>query len=91
MFNINTTTYNNTVNIKPACMGMMQKSHPKSFFRRFAKGSPMEDWIFSDTPCIKEKNRYDCWQKVMDVIVLQTMVFGDNQFLVELLNVEDLE
>ena len=70
---------------------MLQKSHPKSFFKRFEKGSRCANWLFSENPCLKKLNKYDNWEHYMNVIVLQVMVFGDNQFLCELINTEDLE
>ena len=37
--NIDNRKYKQTVNIKPACCGLLQKSHPHSFFKRFHKTS----------------------------------------------------
>lgn len=86
MFNSYTQNFNNSVNIKPACAGMLQKSHPNSFFKRFHKNSEMADWVFSDEPYLMKKNKYACYEKYMDVVVLQVMCFGDNEFLCELID-----
>lgn len=66
MFNEYTNTQ--SVNIKPACTGMMQKSHPKSYF----------EWCHVDS-----RFRKDCVDK--NPRVLQIMVFGDSNMLVEIL------
>lgn len=84
----NNDQYNNfvnSVNIKPACSGLLQKSHPKSFFLMFHKNSKMADCIFDEEPCLKRGNEY------MDVIVLQVMCYGDNEFLCELLDARELD
>ena len=62
--------YNNNQNveIKPACMGLLQKSHPKSYFKWCHVGSDYR------------KNVIDC-----NPLVLQVMVFGDNNMMVEML------
>ena len=62
--------YNNRqeVNIKPACVGMMQKSHPKSYFVWCHVNSNYRKNYVDDNPR-----------------VLQIMVFGDNNMLVEFL------
>ena len=62
--------YNNNQNveIKPACMGLLQKSHPKSYFKWCNVGSDYR------------QNVIDC-----NPLVLQVMVFGDNNMMVEML------
>lgn len=87
----NNTTYNNSVNIKPACSGMLQQSHPKAFFLRFHKNSKMADWVFDTSPCLKRLNRYNDYDKYMDVVVLQVMCFGDEEFLCELIDKNEFE
>lgn len=91
MLNNYTQNFNNSVNIKPACTGMLQKSHPNSFFKRFHKNSKMADWIFDENPCLQKENGYKSYEKYMDVVVLQVMCFGDDEFLCELINKELLE
>ena len=56
------------VDIKPACTGMMQKSHPTSYFKWCKVHSPYADNYVDENPR-----------------VLQVMVFGDNNMLVEFL------
>lgn len=91
MLNNYTQNFNNSVNIKPACTGMLQKSHPNSFFKRFHKNSKMADWIFDENPCLKKITEYKDYKKYMDVVVLQVMCFGDNEFLCELIDKKLLE
>ena len=86
MLNNYTQNFNNSVNIKPACTGILQKSHPNSFFQSFHKNSKMADWVFDENPCLKQKNNYETYVKYMDVVVLQVMCFGDNEFLCELID-----
>jgi len=62
--------YNNNqkVEIKPACMGLLQKSHPKSYF----------EWCHVNSNF--RKNTVD-----KNPRVLQIMVFGDHNMMVEML------
>lgn len=83
----NNITYSSLVNIKPACSGMLQKSHPKAFFLRFHKTSEMAQWLFCPSPYIRDRND----KKIMDVIVLQVMSFGDNEFLCEIIDIKEFE
>lgn len=86
-------TSNVTLNTPSA--GMMQRSHPKSFFVQFALGSKMESWIFdyeTDQPYLY-RGYADKWNKgtKVPVNVLQVMVFDTNvKYLVELVRVSDL-
>ena len=57
-----------TVEIKPACIGTLQKSHPKSYFSYCHKDSEYRKNYVDDNPK-----------------VLQIMVFGDDNLLVEIL------
>ena len=91
MLNNYIQNFNNSVNIKPACTGMLQKSHPNSFFKRFHKNSKMADWIFDENPCLQKIIEYKDYKKYMDVVVLQVMCFGDNEFLCELIDKKLLE
>lgn len=74
--------------------GMMQRSHPKSRFIRFDMGSKVEEWVFNRIEekayCNKkrEEKSYDDFGK--PITVLQIMVFGDVQYLCEVVNNEDL-
>lgn len=86
MFNKYIQNFNSSVNIKPACIGMLQKSHPNSFFKRFHKNSEMASWLFDENPHLERRIYTDSWEKYMDVVVLQVMCFGDNEFLCELID-----
>src|SRR6187402_1268291 len=74
--------------------GMMQRSHPKSRFIRFGIDSNVEKWVFNRKKekayCYKqdEEKSYDDFGK--PITVLQVMVFGDVQYLCEIVNDEDL-
>ena len=91
MVNNYTQNFNNSVNIKPACTGILQKSHPNSFFKRFHKNSRMADWIFDENPCLQKVTECKIYEKYMDIVVLQVMCFGDNEFLCELIDKKLLE
>ena len=68
--------YNNNqkVEIKPACTGMLQKSHLKSYFKWCHVNSDYRRNVVDDNPR-----------------VLQVMVFGDNNMMVEMLPQEVYE
>ncbi len=68
--------YNNNQNveIKPACMGVLQKSHPKSYFEWCRVESAFRKDFVDGNPR-----------------VLQVMVFGDNNMIVEMLPQEVYE
>lgn len=74
MFDNSEYRNNQEVNIKPACNGMMQKSHPKSYF----------EWCHLNSNF--RKNFVD-----KNPRILQIMVFGDNNMLVEILPEEVYE
>ena len=95
--NYDYSSYETVVNIKPACVGTIQKSSPLSRIvkcdvnsefakaaldefqphinKRVAHGSSYRDTWYSDEP--------------IPIIVLQVMVFGDNQCLIEFITEED--
>ena len=89
--NIDNRKYEQSVNIKPACCGLLQKSHPRSFFKQFDINSRMADWVLSENPCLKRKNDYANYETYMEVVVLQIMPFGDNGFLCELIDAKEFE
>ena len=69
-----TNKYSQTINIKPACSGTIQKSSPFSRIVRCAITSRWGEQLLSSlTPHIEGN----------EVIILQVMVFGDNQCLIE--------
>jgi len=89
-----------TVTFNTPCTGMLQKSHSKSKMVRFAKGSPMEGFVFSnteETPYIyqykwddKGYENYKETKGKVTVEVLQVVIFGDVQYLVEVVECKDL-
>jgi len=71
--------------------GMMQRSHPKSFFIRFALGSKMEKKIFPNEGvknAVLEQDEYP--YKKTEINVLQILIFGENYYFCEVVKVEDL-
>lgn len=89
--NIDNRKYEQSVNIKPACCGLLQKSHPRSFFKRFHINSDMAEWVLSENPCLKRKTDFRDYETYMDVVVLQIMSFGDNELLCELVDAKEFE
>ena len=89
--NIDNRKYDQSVNIKPACCGLLQKSHPRSFFKRFHINSDMAEWVLSETPCLKKRTGCARCETYMDVVVLQIMSFGDNELLCELVDAKEFE
>mgnify|MGYP006974615460 FL=1 len=71
---LNEYNNNQNVEIKPACTGMLQKSHPKSYFKWCHVGSDYRKNVVDGNPR-----------------VLQIMVFGDNNMMVEMLPQEVYE
>ena len=71
---LNEYNNNQSVEIKPACTGMLQKSHPKSYFKWCHVGSDYRKNVVDGNPR-----------------VLQVMVFGDNNMMVEMLPQEVYE
>lgn len=96
--NINLTRNTTNIAFNNPCTGIIQRSHPKSIFVRFAKGSLMENMIFPYDGSIPHMHQFIGWRDQstdkakeyadnnfkIEVIVLQVMLFGDNQFLVEI-------
>ena len=114
MFDIKRTTvtvnniqkYLQTINIKPACVGTIQKSSPLSRIVKCNINSEFAQNLLDEfnPRIVKEEREYTpayCrsdvrgyWndvKKEYPVIVLQVMVFGDEQCLIEFVYKEDLE
>lgn len=72
----------NNVNFNAPCVGTLQKSHPKSKFIRFHKNSEMAKIVFSERPSLEKYKS--------EITVLQIMVFGDNEILIEYVLNDDL-
>lgn len=85
----------NKVSFNSPCTGIIQKSHPRSNFVRFHYKSKMAEWVFSDYPRLVEQ-KWKWAERTCDkiyadkIIILQAMVFGDNEFLVEYVYEKDL-
>lgn len=84
MTNINFNKSSSTVSFNTPSSGFMQRSHPSSTFIRFQKGSEMEGTVFSPDGSKSVIRRYG---NNIEITVLQIIVFGDNHYLVEI--VED--
>lgn len=80
---------NPTTNVKVnAVTGTLTKTFRKSFFKRFHMNSRMADYIFDeDKPSLKGPE----YSSAPEIVVLQVMLCGDNEFLAELIYKEDYE
>lgn len=85
MLNTSVKLGNTNVTFNAPCVGMMQKSHPKSNFEKFQNESRMAEWVFSDYPrLVKEK------YEAKKIVVLQAMTYGQGWFLIEYVYEDDL-
>lgn len=87
-FNIGDIT--NQVSFNTPCTGLIQKSHPRSNFVRFHARSSMSEWVFSNYPRLEKEKWYSDKGDTPKIVVLQIMVFGDNELLVEYVYEKDL-
>lgn len=77
-----------SITLNTPSTGMMQRSHSKSAFVRFQKGSEMEKRIFpmdASNPIVI-RNGCD-----IEIVVLQISIFGDNYYLVEIVEASFLK
>lgn len=86
-----------------AVSGTLQKTFRKSYYVRFANGSPMEHFYFREKKPsrIVEKSRHrfdgidevfnEYYYKLEEIIVLQVMLCADNQYLVEAIDKKDYD
>ena len=99
--NIKLGSNSQTVTFNQTSTGMMQRSNPNSIFIRFQKNSTLAKMVFPDNgnnPYI-EKFDYNSskYQKYKDtggkleVIVLQILVFGQDEFLCEVIDTKFLQ
>lgn len=85
---LNVTSFNigditSKVSLNTPSTGIIQKSHPRSNFVRFHARSPRAEYVLSDFPRLtKDSSR--------KLVVLQIMVFGNDELLVEYVYEEDL-
>lgn len=97
------SSYTSVVNVKPACLGTIQKSSPLSRIVRtgvksdFAKAA-LDEFEPHITKKIWHGSSFDGGYHAgydedvrIPIIVLQVMVFGDEQCLIEFITVEDYE
>lgn len=80
-------TYNDnsthSVVMNPPCVGTLQKTYHKSKFKTFHANSPLASLVFSSNPRMADKG--------YEIVVLQIMCFGDNQFLMEYVDKKEWE
>lgn len=85
---LNVTSFNigeitSKVSLNTPSTGIIQKSHPRSNFTKFHARSPRAEYVLSDFPRLtKDSSR--------KLVVLQIMVFGNDELLVEYVYEEDL-
>lgn len=87
---------NNSISIN-AVSGTLSKTFKKSFFQTFEFGSRQSDTVFDENnPRISYWEKfngewYEKEKKAIPIVVLQTMLCGNNRVLVELIRKEDYE
>jgi hypothetical protein len=94
----NNQRYNQIVNIKPACTGLIQKSSPLSIITRCHLKSPLAGTLLHPEGSYIERQVWtkdDCargrWENIKTpVTLLQVMVFGDMECLIEYIYTEEL-
>lgn len=93
--NIRMGSSTSNVTLNTPSHGMMQRSHPKSFFINFNMASPLASYIFNtqgkQSGLIDRPYKHADWKLHTEVEVMQIMVFGDNQFLCEVVRLTDLK
>ena len=95
---INNQRYNQVVNIKPACTGLIQKSSPLSVITRCHLKSPLAKTLLHPEGSYIERQKWindgytkSHWENVkIPITILQVMVFGDMECLIEYIFTEDL-
>lgn len=85
---LNVTSFNigditSKVSLNTPSTGIIQKSHPRSNFVRFHSKSQMSEYVLSDSPRLTKNS-------TRKLVVLQIMVFGNDELLVEYVYEEDL-
>lgn len=97
---INSQKYSQAVNIKPACTGLIQKSSPLSTITRCHLQSPLAETLLHPEGSYIERQvvRDDYYHYSgsyfknikVPVTILQVMVFGDMECLIEYILTEEL-
>lgn len=88
-------TNSQTVNFNSPCTGILQRSHSKSRFIKCHINSPIADRIFTidgSEPFInlKPHEHFDREKLPTKITVLQSMLFGDNNAMIEYVFNSDL-
>lgn len=80
------------VTLNPPSSGIIQRSHPKSKFIRFQAGSKFEPMVFPLFPDEKPylNKLYSSLTERINIVVLQVVIFGNDQYLCEYVNEDDL-
>lgn len=91
-FKIGGNTTTSTVSFNSPSTGIIQKSHPKSRFIRCHAKSKLADWImaFDEKPHLELKKGDWNTKEIIPITVLQLMVFGNDELIVEIVNDSDL-
>jgi hypothetical protein len=95
---INNQRYNQIVNIKPACTGLIQKSSPLSIITRCHLKSPLAETLLHPEGSYIERRVWTkddyaggYWEDIKTpVTILQVMVFGNMECLIEYISTEEL-
>lgn len=90
MFNTEIKMGSHTVNFNSPCVGMLQKSHPKSTFVSCQQTSNMHKNLLPFTAEQPTLLKHKDSSNRVDVTVLQVMVFGE-YILAEVVKNSDLE
>ena len=88
------------VSFNTPCTGILQRSNPNSIFIRFQQDSIMEKCIFPSNGSVPYAakfeygspgyDKYKSSDGKVEVTVLQILLFGDNQYLVEVIELKYL-
>lgn len=83
-----------SVSFNSPCTGIIQKSHPKSRFKKFHHTSSLaKEFFHTDGSFIEIKDKSQ-WQSdsciKLPVTILQLMAFGDGEFICEFVFDSDL-
>lgn len=85
-FKIGGNTTSTKVSFNAPSTGIIQKSHPNSRFIICHSKSKLAEWLFGhkEDAYIELKESEYATPKKIEVTVLQSMVYGDNQLIVEI-------
>jgi len=93
--NMNLRSNSQIIQFNAPSTGILQRSNPKSIFLRFQKNSDMESMVFPSngkTPYMYEfnfndvrKSEYKDSNYRIEIIVLQILIFGQDNYLVEVI------